>query len=146
MSCRLSLLQPFESESVHILREVAAEFSRPAKLYSMVMLRLAQKASSRPKFLLRFSISRLLISFGKRLNFASASVLSMASALSCILRTRNSQRGQPIQGAKNTRWCGFSQGRPQKIPDRVANRCFRSNRIVVVQKWACGKRQKPVLD
>jgi sulfate adenylyltransferase subunit 2 len=42
-------LQALESESIHILREVAAEFSHPAMLYSIgkdssVMLRLAQKA------------------------------------------------------------------------------------------------------
>src|SRR5690348_14411115 len=38
-----------EAESIHIIREVAAEFSRPALLYSIgkdssVLLRLAQKA------------------------------------------------------------------------------------------------------
>lgn len=42
-------LDGLEAESIHILREVAAEFSRPAMLYSIgkdssVMLRLAQKA------------------------------------------------------------------------------------------------------
>lgn len=45
----LSHLQALEAESIHILREVAAEFSRPVMLYSIgkdssVMLRLAQKA------------------------------------------------------------------------------------------------------
>lgn len=45
----LSHLDHLEAESIHILREVAAEFSRPAMLYSIgkdssVMLRLAQKA------------------------------------------------------------------------------------------------------
>ncbi len=45
----LSHLQALEAESIHILREVAAEFSRPVMLYSVgkdssVMLRLAQKA------------------------------------------------------------------------------------------------------
>jgi bifunctional enzyme CysN/CysC len=45
----LSHLQTLEAESIHILREVAAEFSRPVMLYSAgedssVMLRLAQKA------------------------------------------------------------------------------------------------------
>jgi sulfate adenylyltransferase subunit 2 len=47
--CRLSHLDALEAESIHILREVAAEFSRPAMLYSIgkdssVMLRLVQKA------------------------------------------------------------------------------------------------------
>ncbi len=42
-------LLELETESVHILREVAAEFARPAMLYSIgkdssVLLRLAQKA------------------------------------------------------------------------------------------------------
>ena len=46
---RLSHLRRLEAESIHILREVAAEFERPVMLYSIgkdssVMLRLAQKA------------------------------------------------------------------------------------------------------
>src|SRR5450432_1843909 len=46
---RLSHLKLLEAESIHIFREVAAEFERPAMLYSIgkdssVMLRLAQKA------------------------------------------------------------------------------------------------------
>ena len=46
---RLSHLSLLEAESIHILREVAAEFERPVMLYSIgkdssVMLRLAQKA------------------------------------------------------------------------------------------------------
>jgi sulfate adenylyltransferase subunit 2 len=46
---RLSHLRALEAESVHILREVATEFARPAMLYSVgkdssVMLRLALKA------------------------------------------------------------------------------------------------------
>jgi sulfate adenylyltransferase subunit 2 len=46
---RLSNLRRLEAESIHIMREVAAEFERPVMLYSMgkdssVMLRLAQKA------------------------------------------------------------------------------------------------------
>src|ERR1700720_4698092 len=46
---QLSHLRLLEAESIHILREVAAEFSRPTLLYSIgkdssVLLRLAQKA------------------------------------------------------------------------------------------------------
>jgi sulfate adenylyltransferase subunit 2 len=46
---KISHLQALEAESIHILREVAAEFSRPVMMYSIgkdssVMLRLAQKA------------------------------------------------------------------------------------------------------
>ncbi len=46
---RLSHLRLLEAESIHIFREVAAEFARPVMLYSIgkdssVMLRLAQKA------------------------------------------------------------------------------------------------------
>ncbi len=46
---QLSHLRLLEAESIHIIREVAAEFSRPALLYSIgkdssVLLRLAQKA------------------------------------------------------------------------------------------------------
>ena len=49
MSLTLSHLQTLEAESIHIIREVAAEFERPVMLYSIgkdssVMLRLAQKA------------------------------------------------------------------------------------------------------
>src|SRR5258708_38061480 len=45
----LNHLQALEAESIHILREAAAEFARPVMLYSIgkdssVMLRLAQKA------------------------------------------------------------------------------------------------------
>src|SRR5260370_17843553 len=45
----LSHLRALEAESIHILREVAAEFERPVMLYSIgkdssVMVRLAQKA------------------------------------------------------------------------------------------------------
>ena len=46
---RLSHLQALEAESIHIIREVAAEFERPVLLFSggkdsIVMLRLAEKA------------------------------------------------------------------------------------------------------
>ena len=46
---KLSHLQMLEAESIHIFREVAAEFEKPVMLYSIgkdssVMLRLAQKA------------------------------------------------------------------------------------------------------
>jgi sulfate adenylyltransferase subunit 2 len=46
---RLTHLRALEAESIHILREVAAEFAKPVMLYSIgkdssVMLRLAQKA------------------------------------------------------------------------------------------------------
>src|SRR5262249_46697501 len=45
----LSHLRVLEAESIHIIREVGAEFSRPALIYcvgkdSSVLLRLAQKA------------------------------------------------------------------------------------------------------
>jgi sulfate adenylyltransferase subunit 2 len=50
---QLSHLKALEAESIYILREAAAEFSRPVMLYSIgkdssVMLRLAQKASFPP--------------------------------------------------------------------------------------------------
>src|SRR5213080_4164134 len=46
---RLDHLRALEAESIHIMREVVAEFERPVMLYSIgkdssVMLRLAQKA------------------------------------------------------------------------------------------------------
>ena len=48
-SYSLTHLKVLEAESIHIIREVAAEFERPVMLYSIgkdsaVMLRLAQKA------------------------------------------------------------------------------------------------------
>src|SRR6202451_1483267 len=51
MAMRISHLRALEAESIHIFREVAAEFQRPVMLYSVekdspVMLRLAQKAFS----------------------------------------------------------------------------------------------------
>src|SRR5438128_10576609 len=53
---RLNHLRSLEAESIHILREAAAEFARPVMLYSIgkdssVMLRLAQKAFFRARFL-----------------------------------------------------------------------------------------------
>ncbi len=52
---RLSYLKNLESESIHIMREVAAEFKNPVMLYSVgkdssVMVRLAQKAFYPGKF------------------------------------------------------------------------------------------------
>jgi sulfate adenylyltransferase subunit 2 len=49
MKLQLTHLQALEAESIHIFREVAAEFARPVMLYSIgkdssVMVRLAQKA------------------------------------------------------------------------------------------------------
>jgi sulfate adenylyltransferase subunit 2 len=49
MTRTLTHLEALEAESIHILREVAAEFQRPVTLYSIgkdssVMVRLAQKA------------------------------------------------------------------------------------------------------
>src|SRR3989475_13259256 len=49
MTWRISHLQALEAESIHIIREVVAEFQRPVMLYSIgkdssVMVRLAQKA------------------------------------------------------------------------------------------------------
>src|SRR5713226_8704432 len=49
MVSRLSHLRLLEAESIHVLREVTAEFQRPVMLYSIgkdssVLLRLAQKA------------------------------------------------------------------------------------------------------
>ena len=48
---RLTHLRLLEAESIHIIREVAAEFQNPVMLYSIgkdsaVMVRLAQKAFS----------------------------------------------------------------------------------------------------
>ncbi len=50
-SYNLNHLRALEAESIHIMREVAAEFANPVMLYSIgkdssVMLRLAQKAFS----------------------------------------------------------------------------------------------------
>ena len=49
LTSQLDHLKMLEAESIHILREVAAEFAHPVMLYSIgkdssVMLRLAQKA------------------------------------------------------------------------------------------------------
>ena len=54
-SFTISFLRQLESESIHILREVAAEFKNPVMLYSVgkdssVMVRLAQKAFYPAKF------------------------------------------------------------------------------------------------
>ncbi len=55
---RLTHLRQLEAESIHIIREVAAEFSNPVMMYSIgkdssVMLHLARKAFIRePKLFL----------------------------------------------------------------------------------------------
>jgi len=54
-SYTISFLKQLESESIHIMREVAAEFKNPVMLYSVgkdssVMVRLAQKAFYPGKF------------------------------------------------------------------------------------------------
>ena len=51
---KLSHLKELEAESIHIIREVAAEFENPVMLYSIgkdssVMVRLAEKAFIRVK-------------------------------------------------------------------------------------------------
>jgi sulfate adenylyltransferase subunit 2 len=55
MSYELSQLRTLESEAIHIMREVAAEFERPVLLFSggkdsIVMLRLAEKAFRPARF------------------------------------------------------------------------------------------------
>ncbi|MEI9976427.1 MAG: phosphoadenosine phosphosulfate reductase family protein [Ignavibacteriota bacterium] len=76
MSTRtLTHLQALEAESIHILREVAAEFQRPVMLYSIgkdssVMVRLAQKHSIQDRFRSRFSTSIPVTNFVRWWNFA----------------------------------------------------------------------------
>ena len=55
----LSHIEKLESESIHIIREVAAEFENPVMLYSIgkdssVMLHLAQKAFAPNKIPFKF--------------------------------------------------------------------------------------------
>ena len=52
---KLSHLKELEAESIHIIREVAAEFENPVMLYSIgkdssVMVRLAEKPLHRERF------------------------------------------------------------------------------------------------
>ena len=52
---KLSHLRELEAESIHIIREVAAEFENPVMLYSIgkdssVMVRLAEKDNETPLF------------------------------------------------------------------------------------------------
>ena len=56
MSQTLTHLKALEAESIHIIREVVAEFEKPVMLYSVgkdsaVMLHLALKLSPRPSLL-----------------------------------------------------------------------------------------------
>ena len=60
---KLSHLQELEAESIHIIREVAAEFENPVMLYSIgkdssVMVRLAEKAFA-PESAVSFDAYRL---------------------------------------------------------------------------------------
>src|SRR5256885_6602774 len=55
MSYELSQLRTLESEAIHVMREVAAEFERPVLLFSggkdsIVLLRLAEKAFRPARF------------------------------------------------------------------------------------------------
>lgn len=55
---KLSHLKELEAESIHIIREVAAEFENPVMLYSIgkdssVMVRLAERLLLRVRFLSR---------------------------------------------------------------------------------------------
>lgn len=61
-SKRLTHLKQLEAESIHILREVAAEFDNPVMMYSIgkdssVMLHLARKAFYPEKFRFRYCTS-----------------------------------------------------------------------------------------
>ena len=54
MKIKMTHLRQLESESIHIIREVAAEFANPVMLYSIgkdsaVMLHLAKKPSTRQR-------------------------------------------------------------------------------------------------
>ena len=58
---KLSHLKELEAESIHIIREVAAEFENPVMLYSIgkdssVMVRLAEKAFAPERFHSRLCI------------------------------------------------------------------------------------------
>ena len=58
-SYHLDHLAYLETEAIHVLREVAAEFERPAVLFSggkdsICILRLAEKRSGLPRFRCRF--------------------------------------------------------------------------------------------
>ena len=64
-SCNLTHLKQLEAESIHIIREVAAEFDNPVMLYSVgkdssVMVRLAEKTfyPAQPSFPLTVVDSR----------------------------------------------------------------------------------------
>ena len=67
---KLSHLKELEAESIHIIREVAAEFENPVMLYSIgkdssVMVRLAEKA-----FYARLTLDQIQNSnFGKYVQF-----------------------------------------------------------------------------
>ena len=67
-SYHLDHLQYLETEAIHIMREVAAEFERPALLFSggkdsICLLRLAERRSARRTFRCRFSTSKPATNF-----------------------------------------------------------------------------------
>lgn len=73
-SYNLDHLKELESESIFILREVAAQFEKPVLLFSggkdsIVASYLAQKHFILRKFLLHFCILIQVIIFLKQLNF-----------------------------------------------------------------------------
>ena len=90
MSYQLDYLEQLEAESIYIFREVAAQFERPALLFSggkdsITLVHLARKAfAPGPKFLFHWCILIPAIIFPKRWNYRDA----MAGKAECKLMVR----------------------------------------------------------
>ena len=79
---KLSHLKELEAESIHIIREVAAEFENPVMLYSIgkdssVMVRLAEKAFIRSSTV-SFDAYRFKVEFKEMIQFRDEYAKSMA--------------------------------------------------------------------
>ena len=73
---QLTHLHQLEAESIFIMREVAAQFGKPALLFSggkdsIVMVRLAQRRFGLPNFLFRWFMSILGITLMRLFSFVT---------------------------------------------------------------------------
>ena len=99
---RLTHLRQLEAESIHIIREVAAEFANPVMLYSIgkdssVMLHLARKAFFPARCRSRCCTSIPAGSSAKCTSSAIAQRKSTASSCWCIKPGRGGDGHQPVR-------------------------------------------------
>ncbi|MFW6155151.1 MAG: sulfate adenylyltransferase subunit CysD [Planctomycetota bacterium] len=99
---RLTHLRQLEAESIHIIREVSAEFERPVMLYSVgkdsaVMLRLAQKAFRPGKLPFPLLHVDTTFKFGEMIRFRDAEAKRVGAELIVHTNTEALERIGPYE-------------------------------------------------